>query len=329
MLALVYDGEPRLRADYNEPRPAAGEALLGVRVAGVCRTDLEVVKGYMGFTGVMGHEFVGQVLQGPSEWRGRRVVAEINCPCGRCELCARELGNHCPNRGVLGIDKRDGVFAERVAVPVANLHEIPDGVSDDEAVFVEPLAAAFQMLRQVQVTPEDRVVVLGDGRLAQLIVRVLKAHRPTAADNALLIVGKHAEKLRYAERQGIATRLAGDFAPDRRADVVVDATGTAGGFELAMRTVCPRGTIVLKSTFAAGEGFNLAPLVIDEITVVGSRCGPFEEAIAALAAPAGSPRRVEVGGDLVSRRFGLSDGLAALDAAADGRNLKVLLDVGV
>ncbi len=321
MLALVYDKQATLGDDYPAPAAGEGEVIVGVRMAGICRTDLEILKGYMGFGGVMGHEFVGVVVEGPPRWMDKRVVAEINCVCGQCDLCRSGLSNHCRNRTVLGIDGRDGAFAEFIAVPQANLHELPDQITDVEAVFVEPLAAAFQIVRQVEIARPDRVVVLGDGRLGQLAARVLKLH----TDN-LLLVGKHATKLEAAEKQGIQTALVGDFAADKQADVVVDATGAASGFQLAMQTVRPRGQIVLKSTFAAGSETNFAPLVIDEITVIGSRCGPFSEAIRALAAKDPAVGGVDITA-LVSARYPLRDGLAALAAAGQSDTLKVVLDV--
>jgi threonine dehydrogenase-like Zn-dependent dehydrogenase len=322
MLALVFDGKVVLRRDYPAPRPARGEALVAVRLAGVCSTDLEVIRGYMGFTGVMGHEFVGEVLEGPGDWRGKRVVAEINCVCTRCDMCRSGLSNHCRDRTVIGIAKRDGVFAELVTLPVANLHEVPAAVPDEQAVFAEPLAAAYQVTRQVKFQPSDAVVVLGDGRLGQLVARVL---RPQV--RRLLLVGKHASKLEVAEKQGIETMVLEDFVPRGLADVVVEATGSPSGLELAMRAVRPRGLIVLKSTFAPGRKdekireINLSPLVVNEVTLVGSRCGPLDRALAALASG-----EVDVSA-LVSRRYKLEQAEEALQAAADPRNIKVLIDV--
>lgn len=317
MQALVFDGAAAgLRSDWPRPACQAEEALVAVRVAGICRTDLEILKGYMGFRGVMGHEFVGQVVQGPARWVGKRVVAEINCVCGQCDMCCSGLANHCRRRTVLGIDGHDGVFAEFVQVPLRNLHEVPAGVSDDQAVFVEPLAAAFQILRQVSVSESTQVVVLGDGRLGQLCARVLKTRSAQ-----VLMVGKHEAKLAAAEKHGIRTLTRQDYAPARSADIVVDATGSASGFEMAIRACRPRGVIVLKSTFAADAGLNLAPVVVDELTVLGSRCGPFADALAALR-----QRQVEVT-DLISRRYSLRDGPAALEAAARGDTFKVLIDV--
>ncbi|MGC9454718.1 MAG: MDR/zinc-dependent alcohol dehydrogenase-like family protein [Phycisphaerae bacterium] len=316
MLALVFDKQVRLRTDYPEPRPSRSEALVAVRLAGVCSTDLEVTRGYMGFSGVMGHEFVGTVVAGPQKWHNQRVVAEINCVCGKCDMCKAGLSNHCRDRTVLGIDGHDGVFAEYVTVPVRNLHAVPDSVADEQAVFVEPLAAAFQIVRQIDIGRSDKVVVLGDGRLGQLVARALKT-----VVNRPLLVGRHESKLEAAEKAGIQTELAGEFTPRADVDVVVDATGSPEGLETAMRAVRPRGVIVLKSTHAAGGELNLAPLVINEVTVIGSRCGPFPDAIAALSEGA-----VDVSA-LVTGRFGLREAPAALEAAARGEHIKVLIDV--
>lgn len=316
MLALVFDSEVRLRTDCPEPRPGRNEALVAVGVAGVCSTDLEVVRGYMGFAGVMGHEFVGTVVAGPKNWQNRRVVAEINCVCGRCDMCKGGLSNHCRDRTVLGIDGHDGVFAEYVSVPVRNLHAVPQTVSDEQAVFVEPLAAAFQIVRQLDLNRSDSVVVLGDGRLGQLVARAVKTvvRRP-------VLVGRHDNKLEAAEKAGIQTVSAEQFKPKADVDVVVDATGSPEGLETAMQAVRPRGVIVLKSTHAAGGELNLAPLVINEVTVVGSRCGPFPDAIEALAE--GS---VDVS-PLVTGRFALREAPAALGAAGRAEHIKVLIDV--
>ncbi len=321
MLALVFDGQATLRTNYPIPKPTADEALVAVHLAGICRTDLEILKGYMHFRGVMGHEFVGTVVKGPRRWQKRRVVAEINCFCGQCDLCTSGLSNHCRNRTVLGMQDRDGVFAEYVAVPIRNLHEVPTCLSDEEAVFVEPLAAAFQVTRQVPISQSDEVVILGDGRLGQLVARVLKTRA-----GKLMLVGKHQAKLEAAEKQGIRTVLVEEFSLDHRADVVVEATGRAEGFALAMQTVRPRGTIVLKSTFSTTglQPFQMTPLVVDEITVVGSRCGPFPEALTALAAD--GPEKIDVAA-MFTRRFSLRQGLEALGAAGEPENLKVILDV--
>ncbi len=316
MLAICFDREVVVRTDYPRPTPARNEVLVEVHKAGICSTDLEVAKGYMSFSGVMGHEFVGTVAAGSRRWKGKRVVAEINCVCRRCDMCRSGLSNHCRGRTVLGINGRDGCFAEYLTVPARNLHEVPDAVRDDEAVFVEPLASALQLVRQVKLAGADQVVVLGDGRLAQLIVRVLKGRVKRT-----VMVGRHAAKLEAAEKQGIQAVPEEEFVPNASVAFVVDATGSPSGFDLAMKTVRPRGTIILKSTFAAVAGLNLAPLVINEVTVVGSRCGPFPDAIAALAAG-----KVDVSA-LISAEFDLPDALAALKAAGRGDKLKVLLNV--
>lgn len=317
MRAVVFESRQlRFRDDYPEPRCGKDEALVEVIRAGICRTDLEIVRGYMDFNGVLGHEFVGRVIKGPSAWQGRRVVAEINCVCGQCDMCTGGLRNHCRQRTVLGIDGRDGVFADRVVVPVRNLHEVPDAVSDDDAVFVEPLAAAFQLVRQLRFDRASCVLVLGDGRLGQLIARALRLTYPS-----LVLVGKHPAKLELAEKVGIQTRTVDDFVPDGRCDVVVDATGSASGFDLACRAVRPRGIIALKSTHAGAEPLNLAPIVINEVTVIGSRCGPFPDALDALA-------RGEVDvTNLTGRRMPLERAVEAFEAAGSNNVVKVLLDV--
>ncbi len=316
MRALEFNTRPIFRSDYPEPAAGPGEAVVAVRRAGICRTDIEITRGYMDFHGVLGHEFVGIVQAGPREWKGKRVVAEINCVCGQCDLCTGGLRNHCRHRTVLGIQGRDGAFADRLAVPVRNLHEVPAGVSDDQAVFVEPLAAAFEVTSQVHVDAGHRAVVLGDGRLGQLVARVLQGRC-----GQLVLVGRHEAKLELAERVGIQTALEADFLARGDADVVVDATGSAEGFRLAGRAVRPRGTIVLKSTFAGDQPLNLANLVIDEVTVVGSRCGPFGEALRALA-------RGEVDvTNLIGRHLPLERAEEALALAAGGDVIKVVLDV--
>ncbi len=314
MRALHWDGEEVRRVDdYPEPKVGAGEALLRVRLAGICSTDQQIFKGYMGFTGVPGHEFVGEVLEGPPEWRGKRVVAEINFACGACDACAAGMGRHCPTRRVLGILNADGAFAERVAVPVACLHEVPEGVSDEAAVFTEPLAAAFEILEQVPVTGDTRALVLGDGKLGLLCAWVLGQ---AGADTTL--VGKHPGKLERVAGAGVRTVLLDEFQPQAY-DVVVEATGSERGLASAMECVRPRGTLVLKSTVAAQHRLSLAPLVIHEVSVVGSRCGPFGPALEALAK--GAPVQA-----LIDGRYSLDDGLEAIDRASTRDVLKVLLE---
>ncbi|WP_437964027.1 alcohol dehydrogenase catalytic domain-containing protein [Sorangium sp. So ce260] len=327
MRALVWDGTAARVVDRDPPSITAGMAVVEVRCAGICNTDLEITKGYMDFRGTLGHEFVGEVVDGPAAWRGRRVVGEINFACGRCSTCARGLGRHCPARTVMGIAGADGALAERVAVPVANLHAVDDRVDDEAAVFTEPLAAAFAILEQVRVAPGTSALVFGDGKLGLLIAQVL--HQAGAR---VLAVGKHEEKLALLRAQGIATELFRPVAPvdagaalpqgawaGEPAEIVVEATGTAEGFMRAVRATRPRGTLVLKSTVAGLSSVHLAELVIHEITVVGSRCGLFEPALRALEA-----RTVDVR-PLVSARVPLERAEEALQAAAAPGVLKVLV----
>jgi threonine dehydrogenase-like Zn-dependent dehydrogenase len=317
MRALVFDQSLSFRPRHPEPNPAGGDALLRVRQAGVCSTDLEITKGYMGFRGVLGHEFVADVVASADRTLlGQRVVGEINVVCGRCDLCLSGLSTHCRHRSVLGILNHDGAFAEYCRLPSTNLHVLPKNVDDDAAVFVEPLAAAFQVLKQIKLDGRKWVTVLGDGRLGLLVAQVLRN-----ANCPVRVIGKHADKLNLCEKWQIRHRLLVDINPRHDQDVVVDCTGSAAGFELAMQIVRPRGTIVLKSTVAAGKALNLAPLVIDEITVIGSRCGPFREAIRAL-----SEKQIDVA-SLITRRMKLEQGVEALDLAGRPGVLKVLLTV--
>jgi threonine dehydrogenase-like Zn-dependent dehydrogenase len=317
MRCLLFD--KTLSYDNRRPEPAQseGDTLLRVRQAGICSTDLEIVRGYMGFAGILGHEFVADVVNSPNkDLVGQRVCGEINIVCGRCDLCLSGLSNHCRARSVLGILKHDGAFAEYVRLPAVNLHVIPKNVDDDQAVFVEPLAAAFQILKQIKLDGRKWVTVLGDGRLGLLAAQVLRN-----AGCPVRVIGKYPEKLALCERWQIRSRPLADIVPRHDQDVVVDCTGSANGFELAMQMVRPRGTIVLKSTVAAGKALNLAPLVIDEITVIGSRCGPFREAIRAL-----SEKQIDVV-SLIFRRMKLEQGMEAMDLAGRPGVLKVILTI--
>lgn len=315
MRALLLDQDGLCLVDRPDPRPAPDTAVVAVSLAGICNTDLEIARGYMNFRGVLGHEFVGRVEAGPEAWLGKRVVGEINFACRRCEACLGGLFRHCPARRVMGILNADGAFAERVAVPVANLHEVPHRVPDDVAVFTEPLAAAFEILAQVEVASGSQCVVLGDGKLGLLAAQVL--HRAGAA---VLAVGKHMDKLAILGRRGIRTTAlsAWDRSP---ADLVVDATGGREGFALAVAATRPRGTLVLKSTVAEFHEVDLAPVVINEIRVIGSRCGDFAPALGALA-----DGSVEVR-SLVSARYELADAPEAFRQAASPGVLKVLIEV--
>jgi len=315
MRAIVLDGSGvRLQGDRPEPAPGSGEVLVRVLRAGVCDTDLQLIAGYKGFEGVLGHEFVGVALEG--RLAGRRVVGEINCSCGVCQTCRAGLPGHCPARRVIGIVNHDGAFADMVAVPESNLHAVPDAVEPDVAVFTEPVAAAFQIPSQVSLRREDEVVVLGDGRLGNLCAQVL-----AGIVDPLVVVGKHRDKLALLDAMGIETRLLDERPGARTADVVVDCTGSPDGLTAALDIVRPRGTIILKTTIAGMQTLSLAPAVVDEVTIVGSRCGPFDRALEALAA--GS---VDVQ-PLISERFALDDGVMAIARAAGPGVLKVILHV--
>jgi threonine dehydrogenase-like Zn-dependent dehydrogenase len=332
MRALTYHNNT-LTLEKNYPRPdlQPGEALVRVLQAGICNTDLEITRGYLAFQGVLGHEFAGiveTVHEGPGASRptylvGKRVVGEINAACHRsdCFYCTHHMPTHCPDRTTLGILKRDGAFAEYLTLPVENLHLVPDNVSDEEAVFVEPLAANFEILEQVHLKPTDSVVILGDGKMGQLAAQVLPL-----SGSEVMMVGKHAEKLALAAKRGVHTFVLDDpqsftLENRRRVDLVVECSGSAQGLELALRLVRPRGTIVLKSTVAVQSTLHLAPIVIDEIRLQGSRCGPFAPALRAL-----SQKLVDVR-PLISAQFSLDEGLAAFEHAAQPGVLKVLVKV--
>lgn len=322
MRALVFDQTLKFNPRHPEPPETDGDTLIKVRRAGICATDLEILRGYMAFTGTLGHEFVGEVVSSPNkDLIGQRVVGEINVVCGRCDLCVSGLSAHCRNRTVLGIHKHDGAFADFLRLPAVNLHVVPKTIDDDLAVFVEPLAAAFQILKQIKVDfkadsvrARRWVTVLGDGKLGLLVAQVLRN-----ANCPVRLIGRHPEKLALCEKWQIRSRPLADIVPRHDQDIVVDCTGSAAGFELAMQMVRPRGTIVLKSTVAAAKPMNLAPLVIDELTVIGSRCGPFREAIQALA-----EKQIDVA-SLIHRRLRLDQGMEAIDLAGRPGVLKVLL----
>ena len=315
MRAIHFDGILRYRDDLIRPAPPPGEALVRTRLAGICNTDLEIARGYLGFKGVLGHEFVGTVLQadGAPELVGRRVVGEINAYCGDCPTCRRGDPTHCPERTTLGISRRDGVMADCFTLPTHLLYPLPDTLPDEWAVFAEPLAAALEITDRLPVRPTQRAIVLGDGKLGLLIAQVLQL---TGCD--LLVVGRHAKKLAVLERRGIRTQVT-DAAIAPGADIVVEATGNAEGFATARRLVRPRGTLVLKSTFHGDVNLDLSMLVVDEVTALGSRCGPFPAALRLL-----EQRLIDVG-SLVDSVYPLDDGLAAFERAQKPGVLKVLL----
>jgi len=315
MRALVFDGKLAVR-DIDKPIPKAGDALIRVTLAGICGTDREILKGYSTFRGVLGHEFVGRVVECEDPaWIGERVVGEINIACGECEWCSRGLGRHCPTRTVMGIVNRAGCFAEYVALPLRNLHRVPAEVPDESAVFVEPLAAAAEILAQMRLEPGTEVVVLGDGRLGLLTAQVLQN-----AGAEVTLVGKHAWKLELARPWGIRvitenqSKLQAASVP-----VIVEATGSPRGLEEAFRLVRPRGTVVMKSTFHDPVRFDATKLVVDEITMLGSRCGEFPTALDLL-----KKGQIKVQ-PLLSRVFTLEEGLEAFEYLERTACLKVCL----
>ena len=307
---------PSYRSDISQPVPAPGQALVRVLLAGVCSTDLELLRGYYPFTGIPGHEFVGQVVAAPDApaWVGQRVVGEINIACGGCAACLAGNPTHCARRKVLGIRDWHGAFAEYLVLPLINLHRIPDSVTDQAAVFTEPLAAALEILQQVAILPSHRCLVVGAGRLGQLIAQVLST---TGCE--LKVVARHAYQRELLQRRHITWNSEPQVGAGTM-DIVVDATGTPAGFNLARQAVRPRGTIVLKSTYQGEMSVNFSSLVVDEITLIGSRCGPFPPAIQLLSGALIDPTR------LIQAQYPLEDGLRALEFAAQPGVLKVLLN---
>jgi threonine dehydrogenase-like Zn-dependent dehydrogenase len=305
----------QLQLKENLPLPTLreGESLVKVLRAGICNTDLELIRGYYPYQGVIGHEFMGIVEQGDQNLIGKRVVGEINAVCGHCYFCRTGLSNHCENRTVLGIVNRNGAFAEYVTLPDENLHLIPDQISDEEATFTEPLAAALQIQEQVKITPNHRVLVLGDGKLGQLVAQTL-----ALTNCELLVVGRHSEKLKLLEARGIKTGFV-DQLQVSSFDLAVECTGHNGGFAIARKVLRPRGILVLKSTYANRLTIDLSSIVVDEITIIGSRCGKFPKALQLLA-----DQKVDVK-PLISKIYPLGDGLKAFAQAQTKGILKVLL----
>jgi threonine dehydrogenase-like Zn-dependent dehydrogenase len=307
----------RFREDAPAPAPGPGEALVRLRLGGICATELEMQRGYAPFAGVMGHEFVGEVVQAPQgaeAWVGQRVVGEINVACGECSPCRRGDRTHCAQRQVIGIRRRDGAFAEYIALPLENLHQVPDEIPDEAAVFTEPLAAALEIQQQIPVRPQDRVLLLGAGRLGQLIAQVLAL---SGCD--LRVSARHPRQRELLQARLIRLAQAEDLEQGQF-DVVVEATGTPQGFQLARQRVRPRGVLVLKSTFAEAVQIDLSALVVDEITLVGSRCGPFEPALRLLASGMVDPQ------PLIEGRYPLSQAVQAFEQAQKPGAMKILLE---
>lgn len=316
MLSLRYENDEATIADVARPDDER-EALVRVTLSGICNTDVEIVRGYAGFTGTLGHEFVGVVESAPSapELLGKRVVGEINAGCGRCALCAAGDSRHCPQRTVLGIVGRDGAHAEFLQLPVVNLLPVPDEIEDERAVFAEPLAAAWGITERVRLSAATRVAVIGDGKLGLLCAQALRL-----TNAPVLLIGKHEEKLRIAARRDVETVLLAEVTNRAREfDVVVEASGGGQGFALALQLLKPRGTLVLKSTFQGMTEIDAARIVVDEISVVGSRCGRLRPALELL-----HRRAVDVE-SLISEEYALADGLRALERATEKGILKVLL----
>lgn len=318
MRALLFDQKLEFRENYPSPELKPGYAIIEMQCAGICNTDLEITRGYMQYSGVLGHEFVGIVREvgSPEDkaWLGRRVVGDINAACGICPTCRANMPSHCPNRTTLGIFNHNGAFADYLTLPVVNLHVVPENVPDEQAVFAEPLAAACEILQQHHVKPTDRILIIGDGKLGLLISQVL---RLTGA--AVTLFGRHPDKGGLVEPLGVTFLT--NLAPNGPTffDIVVECTGNPDGLEKAKNMLRPRGTLILKSTYHGQPSVPLSMYVVDEITVVGSRCGPFEPALRLLQ------RGLVKVEPMISADFRLQDSLAAFETAFGKGNLKVLL----
>jgi len=318
MKALIFDGTLKYSDNEPKPQPSEGEALVKILLAGICNTDIEITRGYMGFSGIPGHEFVGiveEINDNDPRLLGKRVVGDINCACRQpdCPYCRQGRGRHCPDRTTLGIRGKNGCMAEYCTLPVANLREVPDSIPDEIAVLIEPLAAGFEILEQINLSPKDEILIVGDGKLGILI-----NHSLSTTGARITHVGKHADKLKLVEKLGSQTLLLQDM-PSRQYEVVVEASGCISGFEFSMQHTKPRGTLILKSTLADKQTIDLAPIVINEITIIGSRCGLFGPAISYL----------EKGVDLTSLISGIfpaNKAKEAFDAAKVKGSMKVMID---
>ena len=321
MKAVVFNDTEGLvlKTDYPKPIPQKGEALIKVSMAGICNTDAEIIKGYMGYSGVLGHEFVGiveEVNGADQSWVGKRVVAEISygCDSPECPWCAVKNYRHCPDRHTIGIWRKDGCFAEYITLPTNILFEVPENVIDEQAVFVEPLAAACEITEQLHIEPTHKVVVLGDGKLGLTTALTLNAQNLDVT-----LVGKHQNKLDIAKAQGVQTMLLEDLKVSNNFDVVVEATGSVSGFETSLNLVKPRGVLVLKSTIATGKELNLAPIVINEITVLGSRCGQFGPALRLL-----KNNRIDFK-PFISKIYSINDAIEVFEANKAKNSIKIIL----
>ena len=314
-MKAVYFNGTKIIFDKNYLEPKSDEALVRVRLAGICGTDLEILQGYMKYDGILGHEFVGIVEKSHNAALiGKRVVGEINTGCDKCNFCEKGMQRHCPNRTVLGILKRDGVFAEFLSLPEKNLHVIPDSITDEQAVFIEPLAAAFEIKEQISLESHWSIAMVGDGRLAQLIIQVLKLSCPN-----ITCFGRHKNKLQNLVNNGIKIKIGIEPSDKQSFDLVVEATGNNSGFLDTMQLIKPRGTVVLKSTIASRENLDLTPIVVNEITLIGSRCGLFKPAIDALATGIVSVD------SMIDSTFPLEEFSEAIEYAKKPDTLKVFL----
>lgn len=314
MQALVVEGgQLHYRTDFPVPVPSDNQVLIRVALAGICSTDLEIVRGYGGFEGVLGHEFVGVVEHGPAQWKGKRVVGSINLGCGECEVCVGHGPEHCPDRTVLGIINHNGAFAEFLTLPVANILPVPDAISDTEAVFTEPLAAALRIREQIVVSPSARVAVIGPGRLGLLVGLTL-----SRAGTEVRMIGRSESSLILPRELGLRACLTSEVE-ENSFDIVVEATGNRGGLVQALRIVKPLGTVVMKSTYTELSDIDLTKVVVGEIRIVGSRCGPFAPAIRVLA-----DKEIDVS-PLVEAQYTLEEGVTAMSHAAEPGTRKILL----
>ncbi len=315
MQAVWLENNQLSMRDVPQPKKP-NEALIKIRKAGICSTDLELVKGYYPYAGILGHEFVGEVVSASdSAWVGSRVVGDINAVCGLCEACRNGRPSHCENRTVLGIANRDGVFAEYTTLPLENLHRVPDSVSDELAVFTEPLAAALEIQQQIQIKPTDRVLIVGAGRLGQLIAQTLAL---TGCD--LHVVARHSLQQNLLTARGIRITSEAEIQPHKW-DIVVEVTGSSEGFNLARKAIRPRGTVVMKSTYKGDVTVNFSSIVVDEIQIIGSRCGPFEPALRLMEKREVDPTV------LIADECSLKDALKAFEKAAQPGVLKVLVNL--
>ncbi|PJF41629.1 MAG: alcohol dehydrogenase [Chloroflexi bacterium] len=318
MRALIFeDGHLQLATDYPDPDPGDGEALLRILVAGICNTDLELIDGMYDFSGILGHEFVAEVVEGPRHLVGRRVVGEINIACGVCDFCQKDIPSQCRTRHAIGIHGYPGAFADYLVLPVENLHPVPVTISNDGAVFTEPLAAALQVTTMTHIKPDDRVVVLGVGKLGMLVAQVVKI---TGANLAGII--RHDKQRTLLEQWGI-TAVERNELVDKQAQIVVDCTGNASGFADALDLVQPRGIIMLKSTYHGKPEIDLTRVAVEEIQIIGSRCGPFDAALRLL-----EQNSVDVE-PMIDGRYPLEAYEAAFKAAAQKGTLKILFDINL